>query len=69
MSIKKRMKVSNIIHNKMIAKLKEEEEERLKRQKFKKPLPLESKKDHIKLIFSTLNFKPKPTCYTEDFGT
>lgn len=53
--------------NKYIAKIKEEEEDRIKRKKFKKPLPLESKKDHIKQIFSTLNFKPKPTSYTEDY--
>lgn len=54
--------------NLLITLVTDEEIYAEKRLLVKKPLPLESKKDHIKQIFSTLNFKTKPSTYTDTFG-
>ena len=43
-----------------------DDQERIRKSKL--PLPLQNRRDHIKEIFSTLNFKTKPTSYTEDYG-
>ncbi len=55
------------LNDKPIEELTLDEIIKLRRMLFRKHLSYETKKDHIKQLFSALNFKPKPTSFQEAF--
>ena len=55
------------LNSKPIEDLTLDEIIKLRRLLFRKNIPAESKKDHVKQIFSTLNFKTNASTYQDDF--
>jgi hypothetical protein len=55
------------LNSKPIEELTLDEIIKLRRLLFRKNIPSESKKDHVKQIFSTLNFKTNTSTYQDDF--